>query len=420
MSREYREETVIKYEQQISKLIKPAPNYIENFYNHMHNGRREISTQFAYIRDIIIFMNYIKEYIPSLNEIELKDFPISVFDNLNVKDMNEYRTYLHDNCKLSNSSIKKKFAALSAFYKFAKSEGYTTNNPMEDFEQPAINKKRIIKLDAAMSNQLLEGILRNDMYLADTVEGPKSLPIPEQVFIKREPLVLRNYAICCLFLGSGLRVSELVGLDLTDINFTQGSLNIIAKGGDEVQVYFGEDVARALKTYIDGTPLPSSLVNKYADTNYAAIEWCRNHLLEVGFKDKLISAFPGQDKTFYNDMAILAASMRRQGRNGLKPVRNCNAVFVSSRGTRMTVRMVQLMIKEMVKTYLPDFDDKDIFSPHKLRTTCATRILTQTGDIQLASTQLNHKGIAVTAAFYAELQKEKQRDKVRNLDMNDW
>ena len=86
----------------------------------------------------------------------------------------------------------------------------------------------------------------------------------------------------------------------------------------------------------------------------------------------------------------------------------------------MSVRSVELMIKEMAQTYLPDYDDKDIFSPHKLRATCATRILSQTGDIQLASTQLNHKGIAVTAAFYAELQKEKQKDKIKSLSMNDW
>jgi len=86
----------------------------------------------------------------------------------------------------------------------------------------------------------------------------------------------------------------------------------------------------------------------------------------------------------------------------------------------MTVRMVELMVKEMVKTFLPDFEDKDIFSPHKLRATCATRILTQTGDIQLAATQLNHKSITVTSQFYAELQKEQQKEKIKNLDVNNW
>ena len=116
----------------------------------------------------------------------------------------------------------------------------------------------------------------------------------------------------------------------------------------------------------------------------------------------------------------MVSHYRRQGRDGYKPSKNCKAVFLSNRGTRLTVRMVELMLKEMVKTYLPDYDDKDIFSPHKLRATCATRILSQTGDIELASTQLNHKGVAVTAAFYAELQKEKRKDKIKNLEVNDW
>lgn len=420
MSREYREETVKKYEKQISSLCSVAPHYIKDFYNHMHNGRREIATQAAYIRDTIMFIEYIMKTVPTFKEMELKDFPVSVFEQLTVKDLNEYRTWLHDEKKLTNSSVKKKFAAISAFYKFIKTEDYTTNNPMTDFEMPAVNKHRIVKLDANLSNRLLEGILRNDMYLAETGFGEKPLPIPEKVFLKREPLVLRNYAICCLLLGVGLRVSELVGLDLSDINFTQGALNVITKGGDENQVYFGDDVARALKTYIDGTPLPRGIIDKYNYSHHDAVLWCKGHLQDVDFKKKLITAFPNKEKEFYSDLTMLAACMRRQGRDGLKPLKNCQAVFVSSRGTRMTVRMVQIMIKEMVKTYLPEYDDKDIFSPHKLRATCATRILTQTGDIQLASTQLNHKGIAVTAAFYAELQKEKQKELVRSLDMNDW
>ena len=420
MSKEYREETVKKYEKQINKLCSSAPRYIRDFYDHMHNGRREIATQAAYIRDIIMFIEYIKSSVPSFNDVELKNFPIDIFGQMTIKDLNEYRTWLHENRKLTNSSIKKKFAAISAFYKFAKSEGYVLENPMIDFEMPAINKHRIVKLDDNMSNKLLKGILRNDLYLAETGFGEKPLPIPEKVYVKREPLVLRNYAICCLFLGSGLRVSELVGLDLSDINFSQNSLNIIAKGGDEVQVYFGDDVARALKTYIDGAPLPKDVVDKYAYSHQDAFLWCKHHLQEVGFKDKLKSQFPDKDNDFYSDLTLIATSMRRQGRDGLKPLKNCKAVFISSRGKRMTVRMVQIMIKEMVKTYLPEFDDKEIFSPHKLRATCATRILTQTGDIQLASTQLNHKDIAVTAAFYAELQKERRKDKVKSLDMYNW
>lgn len=419
MSKEYKEQTVRRYEAQIENLLTDAPFYIRDFYEHMHNGRREITTQAAYIRDMLAYLGFIKDSVPDLKSVDTKKIPEDIFENLTVKDLNEYRAFLHDIKKISNASIKKKFAAISAFYKYMNIDNRIKNNPMKDFEQPAVNKKRIIKLDASMSSKLLDGILRNDLYLADTLSGKRPLPIPEKVYVKREPLVLRNYAICCLFLGAGLRVSELVGLDLTDINFNQGSLNIIAKGGDEVQVYFGDDVEKALKTYINGSSSLSELSEKYKDKQ-DVLDWVKENAFAFNFYEIFRKKYPKEDEAFFKDMKVYAASVRRTGRSGFRPRRSDKAVFLSSRGQRMTVRMVELMIKEMVQTYLPEYDDKDLFSPHKLRATCATRILTQTGDIQLASTQLNHKGIAVTAAFYAELQKEKQKDKVKSLDMNKW
>lgn len=420
MSKEYREETVMKYEETIENILRDSPTYIRDFYNHMHNGKREITTQAAYIRDIISFISYLRNTIPSLHDLDLKSFPLNIFDQIVVKDLNEYRTFLHTTQKLSNSSIKKKFAAISAFYKFGVSEKYVENNPMTNFELPAINKHRIIKLNSDMSNRLLAGILKNDKFLVSTPLGEEIKPIDEKVYLKREPLVLRNHAICCLFLGAGLRISELVGLDLNDINFATGTVNIIAKGGDEIQVYFGDEVAKALRAYLDGTPLPQDLVSKYMGADKAAFLWAKHHLADQNFKEKLETEFPNRTDSFYDDLIRLSASMRRSGRNGFNPASNCNAVFLSSRGTRMSVRMVELMIKEMVKTYLPDYDDKQLFSPHKLRATCATRILAQTGNIELASAQLNHKGIGVTAAFYAELQKENAKEQIRNLDITEW
>ena len=420
MSKEYREETTRKYEERIESLLKTTPPFVRDFYEHMHNGKREITTQFAYVRDFILFLKYLQKSIPSLNGQSLKNIDIDVFNHLNVKDLNEYRSFLHDEEKLTNSSIKKKFAAISAFYKYAISCGDITNNPMTNFELPAVNSHRIIKLDSELSNRLLAGILTNDMFLKDDGFGERPVPMPEEVAVRREKTVLRNYAICCLFLGTGLRVSELVGLDLSDISFRQNAINIIAKGGDEIQVFFGDDVARALKTYIDGTHVNYDQFIAQYSNGKTVIDWCKVNLNKPDFSQRLKESFPHQSNDFYKDTSLLAQSMRRQGRNAFAKDKNNKAVFLSNQGKRMTVRMVEIMIKEMVKTYLPDYDDKELFSPHKLRATCATRILSQTGDIQLASTQLNHKGVAVTAAFYAELQKEKQKDIVKNLDINNW
>jgi site-specific recombinase XerD len=421
MAIEYREERNQKFEKQIEKLIADAPSYVKEFYNHMHSGKREIATQVSYIRDVINFLKYEKSHLSEFENVELKDIPISLFDSLQIQDLNEYRDYMRKSQKLSNASIKKHFASLASFYNFLNMMQYTQNRPTQFFEVPPVNKKKIIKLDSELSNKLLNGVLANDRYLIDVEDGEdRIVEILEPIKIKRERLVLRNYAIICLFLGSGLRVSELVGLDLEDINFRQNSITVIAKGGDETQVYFGEEVAKALKEYINGLPLPSELAEKYKYSNSEAFEWCKGHMSDEEFIKHLDEKFPECDESFRRDMIKLRYSMLRQGRSALKPQKGNNAVFITTRGTRMSVRSVELMIKEMVKTYLPEYDDKDKFSPHKLRATCATRILTQTGDIQLASTQLNHKGIAVTAAFYAELQKEQQKEKIKNLDMNKW
>lgn len=419
MAIEYREERNSHIEKQIEKLLSEAPNYMKDFYEHMHNGKREITTQLSYVRDVLAFIKYEQQNIGELKEKEIKDVPVSIFENLRLEDMNEYRTYLKKERKLANPSIKKQFASISSFYNFLNMRKYTSNNPMQFFEVPAVNKKKIIKLDSQLSNKLLEGILRNDKYLIETDDGDRIVDIDPSVKIKRERIVLRNYAICYLFLGSGLRVSELVGLDLDDINFRQGSLTVITKGGDENSVYFGDEVAQALRNYING-PQPSEVLEKYQYSNEEIMDWCTTHKTDVNFIKNLMTQFPECNDAFKRDMVKLRYSLLRQGRQALKPKRGCDAVFITTRGTRMSVRSVELMIKEMVKTYLPEYDDKDKFSPHKLRATCATRILTQTGDIQLASTQLNHKSIAVTSAFYAELKKEQQKDKIKKLNVDNW
>ena len=419
MSREYRQVLEQNYEATIETLLSTAPSYVREFYNHMHHGTREITTQLSYIRDVIDFLSYEKSVLPEMQNKALLDFPEDILSSFTLQDINEYRNYLFNERKLTNPSAKKKLAALSAFFKYLCLNETITVNPMTNFEYPVINKKRIVKLDAELSQRLLNGILENNKYLATSEYGEFIVDIPPEVWIKRERAVLRNYAITYLFLGAGLRISELVGLDLSDISFRNNSVNVILKGGDETQVYFSDEVADALRLYVNGPPLPPALASEYSPVSETA-DWAKAHICDPNLNSSILKKFPKASANEIKNIKDLVSHYRRQGRNGYNPQKNCNAVFLSNRGTRITVRMVELMLKEMVKTYLPDYDDKDIFSPHKLRATCATRILSQTGDIELASTQLNHKGVAVTAAFYAELQKEKRKDKIKNLDVNDW
>ena len=146
MAIEYREERNEKIERQIEKLLEQSPTYLKDFYEHMHNGKREITTQLSYIRDILNFIKYEKENVDEFKEMKTKDIPIKLFDELSLQELNKYRNYLKKDRRLSNPSMKKTFASLSTFFGFLNMRKYTENNPMQFFEAPAVNKKKIIKI----------------------------------------------------------------------------------------------------------------------------------------------------------------------------------------------------------------------------------------------------------------------------------
>lgn len=422
MAQEYRSEQEQKIENQIADLMSTAPQYVKDFAEQMSNGKRESSTQLSYLRNVMSFIEYYKSTTEDFKDCSVSNIPLAVFDQLHLKELNQYRQYLKNTRGLENVTIRKHVASLSAFYHYLNMVNLTKNNPMQFVETPVVNKKKIVRLDSELSNKLLNGILRNDMYLIESNDPDtpdRIVDILPDVQIKRERLVLRNYAICCLFLGTGMRVSELVGMDLDDIDFRQNSINVVVKGGDTATVFFGNEVAKALKDYIHGPSIDQELLN-YKYEHPEVDEWCKAHKSDPKFEAHLNEQFPELEESIKRNIIKLRYSLLRQGRQALIPKKGCNAVFITTRGTRMSVRSVELMVKEMVKTYLPEYDDKDKFSPHKFRSTCATRILAQTGDIKLASTQLNHKGIEVTAAFYSEMLKDKQKQVVMELDINEW
>ena len=321
MSKEYRQQITLERESSVEALLSDSPFYLGAFYEHIHHGKREMATQITYIRDIKNFLIYLTEVIPELKDKELKNIPLEVIDKLVLQDINDYRDYLFKEKKLSNSTAARTLSSISAFFKFLCLDDSIATNPMSNFEFPAINKHRIVKLDAELSNRLLEGILRNDKFLIESENGDFVVDILPEIRIRRERTVLRNYAITYLFLGAGLRVSELVGLDLDDISFTNNCVNVILKGGDETQVYFSDEVAEALKLYLNGTPLPSELSAIYSPVSKEA-EWAKKHISDMNLDKSIAKDFPNMTTEEKCTLTKLVSHYRRQGRDNFKPARN--------------------------------------------------------------------------------------------------
>ena len=165
-----------------------------------------------------------------------------------------------------------------------------------------------------------------------------------------EKLCFRDYTICTLFLTSGLRVSELVGINIDDIDFNKNCIGIIRKGNKEAYVYISDEMKEILNEYID----------------------YRQHTLLKDSDEK--------------------------------------ALFLSTRGSRITVRSVEMIVKKYSKAYLPS---KDIHT-HSLRTSYAMELLKETHNIEVVAANLGHEDISTTQKHYSRSDEDMKKE-TRNL-----
>ncbi len=149
-----------------------------------------------------------------------------------------------------------------------------------------------------------------------------------------------------LMLGTGVRVSECVGLDLQDIDLANDRIKVIRKGGYESFVYFGDEVKEALLPYLEQ----------------------RNSIQDI---------VKGHE----------------------------NALFLSDRKQRLSVRSVEILVKKYAQTVTT----LKKITPHKLRSTYGTALYRQTNDIYLVADVLGHKDVNTTKKHYAAMDEEHRR-----------
>lgn len=201
---------------------------------------------------------------------------------------------------------------------------------------PKLHEKAIIHLEPDEVAIMLDNIENYEKQLT----GKKKV-----FFLKTK---IRDIAIITLFLGTGIRVSECVGLDITDVNFRENSIRIVRKGGNEAILYFGSEVEKALLDYING---PRALI-----------------------VPKVLS---GEE----------------------------NALFFSLQKKRISVHAVENLVEKYTKEFIPQ---KKI-TPHKLRSTFGTSLYQETEDIYLVADVLGHSDVGTTKKHYAAIKDQNRR-----------
>ena len=318
-------------------VLETLPSFCKNFFRGIEEYTSS-RTRLAYAYDLRLFFEYIHENNPIYAKQEIKDFSIDILENLTRGDIEEYLEYLSlyekDGKEITNDERGKerKLAALRSMYNYFFQGEMIKNNPASLVPMPKKHEKEIIRLEP---NEVA--------ILLDQVEDGTKLTKKELEYHKKTKI--RDVALLTLLLGTGIRVSECVGLDIQDINFDVNGIKIRRKGGYEAVIYFGDEVEMALLDYLDE----------------------RKHII----------AAEGHE----------------------------NAFFLSLQNRRLSVRSVE----NLVKKYASRVTTLKKITPHKLRSTYGTSLYRETGDIYLVAYVLGHKDVNTTRKHYAAQEDERRR-----------
>lgn len=340
----YSEQMNREFTLKLRELLADMPQYLTTFFRGIEQTT-STRTRLAYANDIRIFFRWLMEVNPLLKNKEMKDIRLEFLEELSSYDIEEYMDYLKlhvesteagvENEVTNNErTIKRKMCALRVFYGYFHKKQEIEKNPVAQVDLPKLHDKAIVRLDIDEVAKLL-----------DAVESGEKLTDHQQRFHNKNKR--RDLAIITLLLGTGIRVSECVGLDITDIDFNNDRIKVVRKGGYESYVYFGDEVREALLMYLE-------------------------------------------ERVMIGDCTVKGHE---------------NALFLSSRKQRITVRNVEIMVKKYAQTVTT----MKKITPHKLRSTYGTNLYQETGDIYLVADVLGHKDVNTTKKHYAALDEDRKR-----------
>ena len=346
-SQNYHEQENKKNILRMREVLSTLPPFCKQFFRGMEN-QISARTRLAYAYDIRLFFEFLHETNGIYKKMDIVDFPMSILDEVGREDVEEYMEYLslyvRDGQEITNDERGKarKLASLRSFYNYFFSNELIGNNPPALVPMPKLHEKEIVRLDP---NEVA--------VLLDQVEDGSKLTKNQLRF--HEKTKIRDLALLTLLLGTGIRVSECVGLNIQDVDFDNMGIKVRRKGVYEDVVYFGEEVESALLAYLEE----------------------RKHIVPLSGHEE--------------------------------------ALFLSIQDRRITVRAVE----KLVKKYASLVTGLKKITPHKLRSTYGTTLYQETGDIYLVADVLGHKDVNTTRKHYAAMQDANKRKAARTVRLRE-
>lgn len=284
-------------------ILNKSPNTIKEYNYDLNNFLK------------FILMRFKMTDKKDLKEVDIHGMTIDTIAKITLEDIHAYLFYLKNNFQSKAATRARKVASIRVFFNYLSNKANLIDkNPAQNLKTPKLDKRIPKYLSLDDSKKLLE------VAINDSDRNNE-----------------RDYAIITLFLNCGMRLSELVGIDIKNINFNDCKLSVIGKGNKERTIYLNKACMNAINTYLAVRP-----------------------------------------------------------RDGVKSDSR-DALFLSERKERISNRTVQYIVKqELYKAGL----DTNKYSVHKLRHTAAT-LMYQYGNVDIRALQelLGHESISTTEIY---------------------
>ena len=218
----------------------------------------------------------------------IKDIDAKFLNKVDINDIYSFMTYLKDDCNNTATSRARKSASIKGFFKYLYSKAKVIDNdPAKELENPKIGKRLPKYLTLNESQELLEKTKNGEKYKKPN----KDLSDIQKI------LTARDYAMITLFLNCGMRLSELVSIDINHIKFDEAVLTVIGKGNKERAVYLNKACLNALDEYIEVRPEIKSSPDKNALFLSERKKRISNRMVQTVIKDYLKSCGLGNYST---------------------------------------------------------------------------------------------------------------------------
>ena len=349
---DYQTQKKANYTMRLKAIVNELPDFCALYFRAVE-PTTSILTRYGYAVDLRSFFRFLTSgAVDRYSGKDMKQLSLSDLNLLRSLDIELYLEHIsmyadetRDDGKLieNNERAKaRKLSAIRSLFKYLYKKSLLETNCAALVDTPKLHEKAIVRLEA---NEVAD--------LLDATEQGSGMSKAQRRF--HEATKARDVAILSLFLGTGIRISELVGIDLNDIDFTKDQFVVTRKGGNQETLAFGPEVKTALLAYLDE----------------------RNRIVPLSGSE--------------------------------------NAFFLSLQKRRITPRAVENLVKKYAKISTP----LKKITPHKLRSTYGTMLYQESGDIYLVADVLGHKDVNTTRKHYAAMTEDKSRQAAKYIKLRE-